>query len=150
MQPSGSIYATSLRISPCSFDEGFPGVTDRFEWFAIDHTGRFRVDHPGIYRFRLLFGDGSKLYMDDKPLIDNDGMHEPQEIEGSAHFSRGVHSIRVSYFQGPRHQVALVLSVAPPECGVWKIFGTNDYRPPLDPGEWLPGKLSNVKRGANF
>ena len=145
MQPIGSIYATSPRVSTRSFDEGFPGVTDRFEWFAIDYTGRFWVDRPGIYRFRLLSDDGSKLYIDNEPRIDNDGTHEPQEIEGSAHFSRGVHRIRVAYFQGPRHQVALVLSVAPPECGVWKIFDTNDYRPPLDPGEWLPGKLSNVK-----
>ena len=78
------------------------------------------MDRPGIYRFRLPSDDGSKLYMDDKPLFDNDGTHSPLEIEGSAHFSRGVHSIRVSYFQGPRHQVALVLSVARPDSGDWK------------------------------
>ena len=108
------------------------------------------MDQPGIYRFRLLSGDGSKLDIDNKPLIDNDGTHVPREIAGGAHFSRGVPSIRVAYFQGPRHQFALVLSVARPDSGAWKICGTNDYRPPSDPGEWLPGKLRNVKRGANF
>ena len=66
MQPIGSIYATSLRVSTSSFDEEIPGVTDRFEWFAIDYTGRFWVNRPGIYRFRLLSDDGSKLDMDDK------------------------------------------------------------------------------------
>ena len=150
MQPIGSVYTTSLRISPRSFREGFPGVTDRFEWFAIDYTGRFWVDEPGTYRFRLLSDDGSKLYIDNKLLIDNDGIHPPQKIEGGADFSRGVHSIRVSYFQGPRQQVALVLSIVRPDSGAWKIFDTNDYQPPADPSEWLPGKLSNVKPGSKF
>ena len=36
MQSIGSIYATSLRVSTRSFQQGFPGVADRFEWFAID------------------------------------------------------------------------------------------------------------------
>jgi len=150
LQPIGSVYTTSLRILPRSFQQGFPGVTDRFEWFAIDYTGRFWVDQPGVYRFRLLSDDGSKLYIDNKLLIDNDGTHSPEEIEGSAQFSRGVHTIRVSYFQGPGDTVALVLNVARPESGAWKIFDTNDYRPPVDPAEWRPGKLSNVKRGSNY
>ena len=25
------------------FREGFPGITDRFEWFAIEYTGTFYV-----------------------------------------------------------------------------------------------------------
>lgn len=150
MRPAGSIYTTSLQISPRSFQHGFPGITDRFEWFAIDYTGRFWVELPGIYRFRLLSDDGSKLYINGKLIIDNDGTHAPQEIEGYGHFSRGVYSIRVSYFQGPRDQVALVLRVARPDNGGWKIFDTNDYRPPPDASEWLPGTLSGIKRGYNF
>src|SRR4051794_11102932 len=59
LKPVGSIYATSLNVPPQSFDRGFPGVTDRFEWFAIDYTGRFWIQHPGVHRFLLLSDDGS-------------------------------------------------------------------------------------------
>ena len=41
----------------------------------------------------------------------------------------GVHRIRVSYFQGPREQVALVLKVAPPG-EEFRIFSTDEFRPP--------------------
>lgn len=43
MKPAGTIYTTSLNVWPQRFDDGFPGVTDRFEWFAIDYTGRFWI-----------------------------------------------------------------------------------------------------------
>jgi hypothetical protein len=32
--PVGSIYTKVLDVPERSFDSGFPGVTDRFEWFA--------------------------------------------------------------------------------------------------------------------
>jgi hypothetical protein len=146
----GTIYTTSLRITPRSFLEGFPGITDRFEWFAIDYTGRFWVEHPGLYRFRLLSDDGSKLYINDKMIIDNDEQHPPAAIDGSAHLTRGVYRLRVSYFQGPRDKVALVLAVVRPGEETWMIFDTNDFRPPADPTEWLPGTVSKVKRGENY
>lgn len=150
MRSIGAIYTTSLQIRPRSFQQGFPGITDRFEWFAIDYTGRFWVEQPGTYRFRLLSDDGSKLYINDKLLIDNDGTHAPETVAGSAQFSRGVYRLRVSYFQGPRLHVALVLSVARPDNETWQVFDTNDYRPPSDAREWLPGNLSNIKRGVNY
>src|SRR4051794_38861938 len=52
LKPKGSIYTTSLNIPPQDFVLGFPGVTDRFEWFAIDYSGKFWIEQPGIYRFR--------------------------------------------------------------------------------------------------
>jgi hypothetical protein len=150
MRPIGAIYTTSLQIFPRSFEHGFPGITDRFEWFAIDYNGRFWVEHPGVYRFRLLSDDGSKLYINGKLLVDNDGLHAPEAVDGSAHFSRGVFNIRVSYFQGPRAQVALVLNVISPKEETWKPFDTNAFQPPAEASEWLPGKLSGVKKGSNY
>src|SRR5579859_5963035 len=54
LKPIGVLYTNRLNIPPRSFTEGFPGVTDRFEWFAIDYTGRFWIERPGKYRFALL------------------------------------------------------------------------------------------------
>src|ERR1700739_4135788 len=44
MKTVGTIYTSSLDIPPQDFKQGFPGVTKRFEWFAIDYTGRFWID----------------------------------------------------------------------------------------------------------
>ena len=107
----GTIYSPSLNIPTRSFTQGFPGVTDRFEWFAIDYNGEFRVRVPALYRFQLTSDDGSKLFIDSKMVIDNDGQHSSRMKEGSISLRPGKHTIEVQYFQGPRDQVALVLDV---------------------------------------
>ncbi len=132
LKPVGSIYTSSLNIPPQDFQQGFPGVTKRFEWFAIDYTGRFWIERPGAYRFALMSDDGSRLYIDDRLVIDNDGVHPPQEETGSIELSKGVHTIGVSYFQGPRFQVALVLKIAPPGEPL-RIFSTDELKPPPEP-----------------
>src|SRR6185369_577273 len=59
LKPVRTIYTPSLCVPARSFDEGFPGITGRFEWFAIDYTGRFWISEPGTYRFALASDDGS-------------------------------------------------------------------------------------------
>jgi len=133
LKPAGTIYTTSLNVPPQDFKQGFPGVTKQFEWFAIDYTGRFWIERPGMYRFVLTSDDGARLYIDDQLVIDNDGQHPPEDRECSISLEHGVHRIRASYFQGPRFQVALVLRVAGPEEQL-RIFSTDEFRPPPDPG----------------
>ena len=93
MKPVGAIYTSSLDIPPQDFKQGFPGVTNRFEWFAIDYAGRFWIDDPGKYTFSLLSDDGGWLYIDDQLVIDNGGLHTPEEKTGSVDLSGGIHRI---------------------------------------------------------
>jgi PA14 domain len=109
LDPRGVIYTSSLNVPPRSFKEGFPGVTNRFEWFAIDYKGRFWIEKPGTYQFALTSDDGAKLYIDDELVVDNDGLHPPEVKTARFGLSGGIHRIRVSYFQGPREEVALIL-----------------------------------------
>jgi hypothetical protein len=135
LRPAGLIYTSALNVPARDFHEGFPGVTDRFEWFAIDYTGRFWIERPGLYRFELTSDDGSKLYIDDRLVVDNDGEHPPETRIGVLTLEGGIHRIRVSYFQGRRYQVALVLRVA----GVGeelRVFSTDEFKPPSDPTTW--------------
>jgi hypothetical protein len=132
LHPVGSIYTPYLCVPARSFDEGFPGVTNRFEWFGIDYTARFWVSRPGLYRFALESDDGSNLYIDGKKVIDNDHQHPPQQKFGHASMKAGAHDIRVAYFQGPRFHVALVLQVAGPGDEEFHVFHTDDFRPPAD------------------
>ncbi|MCX6676625.1 MAG: PA14 domain-containing protein [Methanothrix sp.] len=114
LTPVGSIYTTVLDIPTRSFTSGFPDVTNRFEWFAIRYTGEFNVDMDGDYAFRLVSDDGSRLFIDGKKIIDNDGTHPTQSVSGNAYLTRGQHSIEVDYFQGPREEIALQLFWTPP------------------------------------
>ena len=72
------IFTASLNVPPQDLKAGFPGVTDRFEWFAIDYAGRFWIDRPGMYTFVLTSDDGARLYLDDQLIIDNDRQHPAQ------------------------------------------------------------------------
>jgi hypothetical protein len=144
MRPVGAIYTGSLNIWPQSFAEGFPSVSDRFEWFAIEYSGRFWIEKPGQYRFSLLSDDGGRLKIDNKLVINNDGLHIATGISAAATLSQGVHDIRVEYFQGPRYTVALVLAIAAAD-EPWRIFNMNDFRPPKETGEWKKGKISHVQ-----
>jgi hypothetical protein len=135
LKPVGTIYASELNIPPQDFQQGFPGVTKRFEWFAIDYTGRFWISKPGKYRFVLTSDDGANLYIDDNLVVDNDGEHPPATKTAKVDLKGGIHSLRVSYFQGPRFQVALVLQIA--DAGEQlRIFSTEEFKPPPNPEDW--------------
>jgi len=125
LTPVGKIYTEVLNITPRSFDQGFPGVTDRFEWFAIDYKGKIYIPQNGTYTFSLLSDDGAKLIIDGKIVIDNDGVHPPWEKTGSIYLKKGIHEIEVPYFQGPRWEVALVLSVV--KNGKKEIFDMKNF-----------------------
>ena len=129
LKPSGAVCANILNIPYRGFLEGIPGVTSRIEWFAIDYQGDFWVDTPGSYMFTLASDDGSMLYVDGKTIIDNDGIHAMVELGGRAKLEPGKHHIRISYFQGPREYVGLVLKMAPPK-GIFDFFDMRALRPP--------------------
>ena len=135
MKPKGTIYTSSLNIPPQNFKAGFPGVTKRFEWFAIVYTGRFWIAAPGIYNFDLISDDGSKLWIDDQLVIDNDGQHPAVEVSNTVDLNGGIHAIRVEYFQGPRMDVALILRVAGPGQPL-HIFNTDEFKPPANTDDW--------------
>jgi hypothetical protein len=129
LKPIGAIYTSALNIPPRDFQAGFPGVTDRFEWFAIDYNGSFWIEESAKYRFLLASDDGSKLYIDNKLVIDNDGIHATVSEVGKVNLKHGSHRIRIEYFQGPRAALSLVLGVAKAE-EAWRIFSTKDFLPP--------------------
>ena len=136
LHPVGVIYTSSLNVTPRDFKEGFPGVTDRFEWFAIDYNGRFWIEKPGWYRFALTSDDGALLYIDDRLTVNNDFTHPPETAMSSVKLNGGIHRIRVSYFQGPRWEVALILQVAGPGEDL-RIFSTDEFKPPPNPETWV-------------
>lgn len=143
IEPIGTIWTTTLNIPPRHWKDGFPGITRRNEWFAINYTSRFWIDNPGRYKFTLLSDDGSDLYIDGQLVVNNDCQHPPDTRAGSVLLSGGIHTIRVPYFQGPRDCLALILRVAGPG-EQWRIFNTEDFKPPSNPEEWKYGTITEL------
>lgn len=135
LKPVGTIYANRLDIPPRDFKEGFPGITGRFEWFAIDYHGRFFIQARTRYQFGLSSDDGSKLYIDGHLAIDNDGIHAPSGCTAKVELGPGIHTIRISYLQGPGWLASLRLFIAE-EGRPWRAFDTREFTPPEDSKAW--------------
>jgi hypothetical protein len=118
-----TVYADTLDIPERQFYDGFPGVTDRSDWFLIDYTGSFTVSTNGPYAFRLHSDDGSYLYIDDQLVIDNDGKHAPLSRYGTILLDVGEHRIKVRYAQ-TTDRMALQLFVRTPKAKGERIFTT--------------------------
>ena len=121
LEPLGTLYTTRLNIPRRSFERGFPGISDRFEWFGLRYEGTLRVRTPGTYTFELTSDDGSRLYVGPERVVDNDFQHDPLTKTGTVTLAAGEHPLVLEYFQGPRFEIALQLFVTPPG-GAREVF----------------------------
>ncbi|HEV8245423.1 MAG TPA: PA14 domain-containing protein [Polyangiaceae bacterium] len=117
-----TFFVNAFNVSPRSFTMGFPGVPDLTEWFAIRYHGKFKVLATDDYKFRLLSDDGAILYIDGRQVINNDGHHAAMSVEKTISLDAGEHDLFVSYYQGPRWDIALQLFVQAPN-GAEELFG---------------------------
>jgi mono/diheme cytochrome c family protein len=67
--------------------------------FALTYEGYLKIVREGTYRFFLLSDDGSKLLIDGKTVVNNDGVHAPTTVDGTATLKPGMHPLFVSFFQ---------------------------------------------------
>ena len=79
--------------------EGFDlSKAERKGRFGLSFDGFLRIDRDGRYTFHLRSDDGSRLLIDHKLIVDNDGNHPTQDKDGSVKLLRGMHPIGVNYF----------------------------------------------------
>lgn len=89
------------------------GVRERNDQFGLVFTGFLQIPKDGNYLFRLGSDDGSRLVIDGKELIKNDGIHPHSYKEARVELKQGPHSLRVEYFEGGG-QESLTLEVEGP------------------------------------
>ncbi len=100
-EPTGHISLAAINNDPKA-----AGSTDiislakkqRADKFAFEFAGYIRIAKDGVYTFYTRSDDGSKLFIDDEEVVDNDGDHGTVEKEGKAALKKGFHKIRVVYF----------------------------------------------------
>lgn len=120
--PEVTFFTDHLDVPPRSFTQGFPGVTERTEWFAVYYSGMFHVAKGDYFTFRLISDDGSLLYIDDYLIIDHDHQHAPIARDATIPLAAGKHAMRLEYYQGPRDRIALQLFVTGSD-GQRRLFG---------------------------
>ncbi|KAF0129306.1 MAG: PA14 domain-containing protein [Bacteroidetes bacterium] len=67
--------------------------------FGLVFEGHIHISHKGYYRFYTLSDDGSRLYVGNKLVVNNDGAHGITKAEGIVALEAGYHSFRVEYFE---------------------------------------------------
>lgn len=68
--------------------------------FGLILESAIDVKTAGNYTFYISSDDGSRLLVDGKQLIDNDGDHGVIEKNGTVNLSTGKHSITIQYYNG--------------------------------------------------
>jgi outer membrane protein OmpA-like peptidoglycan-associated protein len=123
----GIIYSSKLDVPLRDFTLGFPGVSDRFEYFGIVYYGIFEISEAGEYNFRLSSDDGSRLWIDGNEIINNDAVHGEASTEGTATLTKGLHQMKIWYFQGPATEIALQFFVKMPNSENEEIFDLKNF-----------------------
>ncbi|OYX66929.1 MAG: phosphodiesterase [Sphingomonadales bacterium 32-64-17] len=67
---------------------------------AVTFDGFIDIPTTGKYDFYLASDDGSKLYIDGRTVVDNDGDHGVVMAAGSAEMEAGRHAFRAEWFNG--------------------------------------------------
>lgn len=125
----GKIYTNQLNIHKQPFYKGFPGVTKRVEYFAIQYKGNFYVPESCKMCFSLKSDDGSKLLINDTLVINNDYLHVFKGKENCIELNKGLQKIEVQYFQGPKFDLGLVLQYKIQNEAKYKLFDVVEFSP---------------------
>jgi mono/diheme cytochrome c family protein len=89
------------------------GVAKRDQNYAIEFEGYFKLEQAATYTFSTNSDDGSKLWIDGKQVVNNDGIHPPTTKQGKTKLTKGVHKVVVGFFQGGGGAELEVLIEAP-------------------------------------
>jgi hypothetical protein len=74
-----------------------PGL-DRADEFGVRWIGRLSVPAQGAFQFFLTSDDGSRLFIDDRLVIDNWGGHSAVTKHASVDLAMGTHELRVDFY----------------------------------------------------
>jgi hypothetical protein len=85
-------------INVDSTDDKWPG-TELTDHFYIRWTGVIKIEKDGKYKFYTESDDGSRVFIDGKQVVDNNGLHGMEEKDGEVELKAGNHEIKVEFFE---------------------------------------------------
>jgi len=67
-------------------------------YIGLKFDGYIFIPETGNYTFSTLSDDGSKLFIDNELVVNNDGIHWLNEAYGAVKLEKGFHKFNISYF----------------------------------------------------
>lgn len=82
--------------------------------FSMTLEGWLKIDEDGVYRFFSASDDGSRVFINENLVCDNDGIHGSNYfIKGFAGLKKGYHEIKIEFFEA-KYGEDLVLEMEGP------------------------------------
>ena len=78
---------------------GLPNRPDLEDHFALQLNGFIQIPRQGIYTFSTTSDDGSRLYIGNRLVVENDGLHAPQQSAGHVYLKAGLFPVRIEFFE---------------------------------------------------
>ena len=75
-------------------------VTEEENNYGLVFEGYFNVSETGVFTLYTESDDGSKVYVNKKLVVDNDGSHAMRLRKGEVALEKGWHHLKVEYYQG--------------------------------------------------
>ncbi|RPI01442.1 MAG: DUF5060 domain-containing protein [Calditrichaeota bacterium] len=72
---------------------------EQVDAYALVFEGFIKIPISDIYTFTLLSDDGSRLYIGNSLVVDNDGQHAARRVSGQIGLAAGFHPLRIEYFE---------------------------------------------------
>ncbi len=69
------------------------------EHFGMIYKGFIKIPKTGVYTFSITSNDGSKFFIDNKLIVDNDGLHGSTMRRGQIALEKGFFPFKLVYFQ---------------------------------------------------
>jgi alpha-L-fucosidase len=83
------------------------------DYFAVEYSGYILVPADDVYTLYLASDDGSRLYIGEELIIDNNYQHGIVEKSGIIALSAGLHPVRITFFEKTGgDQISLAISNA--------------------------------------
>ncbi|MFK8017293.1 MAG: PA14 domain-containing protein, partial [Gammaproteobacteria bacterium] len=115
------------------------GVTNLTDSFGLVFTSQINVTSAGTYQFRTTSDDGSRLYIDNTLVVDNDGVHAIVTVEGGIFLNPGSYALRVEFFERAGGEVLEVAySAAGDAFGPIPSSGNLNEVQTARMGQWSP------------
>lgn len=148
-KPDKVITAERVNLEPGRGDREPSALPENTDGMGLRFIGVFQVTGEGIFRWRVHAKDGVRLHIDDKTLIENDGVHAASSKTGFVHLAEGPHTLVLDSFNSSGQPV-LQLFVTPP-MGQEDFFssgkGLIGWKEPEKPYDVLWGQVYFVPKG---
>jgi hypothetical protein len=95
----------------------------RADDYAIVYDGFILIEEDQLYRVTIVSDDGSLLELDGETFIEHDGTHPAYARSKLARLKRGLHNIRIRYFESVGENTL--------QISVRKIVGTQSFEVPV-------------------